>query len=258
MSLPTKAVFSLLKEDWIVGWHNIENEPHIGQSFGYTSKQTSIGTTNGAGPHNIQMFMLSPDLVVLHALPGFWHPDDLARELGLGKQMLALWQDEELTKAEKKHRFKSLQMAALKSHPRVTFERSGWQDFDMMVEHAKYQSGMMRDTFLCDADGFVKTNGLGKPVMKPTNQLVHERMAKRPFVKYSKFDTHAFADYGTPFYDNNLRVDGKGKNFQRTNRMPAVQMTPEQLKQLQQRAQQQAKKLLRAGQQTGKPLRIVR
>jgi hypothetical protein len=160
------------------------------------------------------MFMLSPDLVVLHALPGFWHPEDLARELGLGKKMLTVWQDEKLTKAEKKRQFKTLQMAALKSHPRVTFERSGWQDFDMRVEHAKYDVGMMRDTFLCDADGFVKTNGLGKPVMKPTNQLVHERMAKRPFVKYSKFDTRAFADYGTPFYDNNLRVDGRGKNFQ--------------------------------------------
>ncbi len=246
MSLPTEQVFLQLKEDWIVGWHNIEHESHIGQSFGYTDKQTSIGTTNGAGPHNIQIFMLSPDLVVLHALPGFWHPEDLARELRFGQKMLALWHDDKLSRAEKKRQFCSMQMAELKSHPRVTFERSGWQDFDLRVEHAKYQRGMKRDTFLCNADGSVKTNGLGKPVMKPTNQLVHERMARRPFVKYSKFDVNRFADYGTPFYDNNLRVDGRGKTFAPTRRMPQVQV--QLRKQLQ---KQMAKKLT-------KPRRVVR
>ena len=44
-------------------------------------KQCAVGTTNGAGGHNVQIFVLSPDGVVLHALPGFWHPEDLVREL---------------------------------------------------------------------------------------------------------------------------------------------------------------------------------
>ncbi len=256
MSLPTKQVFSQLEDDWIVGWHNIEHESHIGMSHGYTDKQTSIGTTNGAGPHNIQIFMLSPDLVVLQALPGFWHPEDLARELRFGKKMLTLWQDDKLSRAEKKRQFCSMQLAELKSQPMVTYERSGWQDFDMRAEHGRYQAGMKRDTFLCNADGSVKTNGLGKPVMKPVNQLVHERMAKRPFKQYSKFDIIAFADYGTAYYDNNLRVDGKGKSFTPTRRMLPVQLKALQkrLKPLKVQMNAQVKKMLKAR----RPLRVVR
>ena len=158
MSLPKKQVLSLLKNEWVVGWKNIEKENYVGRSFGYSKEQTSIGTTNGAGPTNIQLFMLSPDLVVMHALPGFWHPDDLARELRFGKKMLALWQDEKLDRAEKDRRFCSMQLAELKDHPLAMYERSGWQDFDMNTERARYKSGQMRDTFLCYADGSVKTD----------------------------------------------------------------------------------------------------
>ena len=74
-------MFPLLKSDFVVGWKNIQREDYVGASHGYTCEQPAVGTTNGAGPRNTQMFVLSPGGVVLHALPGFWHPDELAAEL---------------------------------------------------------------------------------------------------------------------------------------------------------------------------------
>ena len=73
MSLPKEPVFSKLQSDFVVGWRNIIAADSVGESFGYTCDQPAVGTTNGAGPHNVQLFVLSPDLTVLHALPGFWH-----------------------------------------------------------------------------------------------------------------------------------------------------------------------------------------
>ena len=43
---------------------------------------------------------------------------------------------------------------------------------------------------------------------KTTDQIVHERMAARPFVKYADFDVAAFSDYGRPKYDK--KQDGCG------------------------------------------------
>ena len=40
-----------------------------------------------------------------------------------------------------------------------------------------------------------------------TSTVVHERMAARPFVRFSRFDTAMFVDYGRKYYDNNQRVD---------------------------------------------------
>ena len=81
MSLPQEPTFSLLKDHFVVGWKNIDREDFVGSSHGYTCAQKAVGTTNGAGPRNTQMFVLSSDGVVLHCLPGFWHPEDLAHEL---------------------------------------------------------------------------------------------------------------------------------------------------------------------------------
>jgi YHS domain-containing protein len=42
---------------------------------------------------------------------------------------------------------------------------------------------------------------------------MRERIAKQPFVKFSRFDLEAMIDYGRPYYDNNAKVSGTGVNF---------------------------------------------
>ena len=102
MTLPSENILSLLESDFVVGWKNIARADYVGSSHGYTCKESAVGTTNGAGPRNTQMFVLSPGGVVLHALPGFWHPEDLETELEFSKAMHRLWKDKKRSKADKR------------------------------------------------------------------------------------------------------------------------------------------------------------
>lgn len=206
-------MFSLLKSSFVVGWKNIIQKKYVGESNGYTCTQTSVGTTNGAGPHNVQLFMLSPDGVVLHCLPGFWHPKDLASELRFAQRLLKLWQDPSKTRVEKGRLFAELQLAELKNQSRAMHARSGWQGFDAKNERKRLSQGKKRDTFRVDVTGKYVLNKKGVPMMKGTNVVAHERMAKRPFVPFARFDVYAFVDYGRRYYDNNKKVDGKGSTL---------------------------------------------
>ncbi len=213
MSLPSKAVFPILKRDFVLGWKNIRREDYVGASFGYTRKHACVGTTNGAGAHNVQIFVLSPDLVVLHALPGFWHPEDLARELQFAKTLWRLWQDDTRTDAQKRDMCRRLQLTELRSQPAVMYARSDWQEFDKSREAAALAREKDRDTFKHTDDGEIKLNPRGAPMLKALNVLTHERMALRPFLRFEDFDIARFIDYGRKFYDNNLGVSRRGKKL---------------------------------------------
>ncbi len=212
MSLPDDAVYPILKSDFVLGWKNIRHEDYVGDSFGYSPSHSCVGTTNGAGAHNVQIFVLSSDLVVLHALPGFWHPEDLARELQFAKVLSRLWDDDSRSEAEKRQMFQRLQVTELRYQPAAMYARSDWQEFDKTREGAALAS-KDRDTFRHTDDGEVKRNPHGAPVLKALNVLTHERLAQRPFVKFAEFDFAAFIDYGRKFYDNNLGVSRRGKKL---------------------------------------------
>ncbi|MEE2887124.1 MAG: hypothetical protein VX951_06800 [Planctomycetota bacterium] len=206
----------LLKSDFEVGWFDIKNEDYTGYSSGYGYRShCAVGTTNGAGAHNVQIFVLSPDKVVLHALPGFWAPEDLARELRFAKVLHRLWQDDNRTLAQKRDMYRRLQTLEPRNHPAATFARSAWQPFDVSAERGRHEE---RDTALQvdtpamsdNLAGLLRKSSMmavhrGQGVMKPLNMLVHERMAVRPFVPFDEFDIEKFVDYGRMFYDLNLR-----------------------------------------------------
>jgi hypothetical protein len=216
-------VFPILQSDFEVGWFDIKREDYVGYSSGYSHKgHCALGTTNGAGPHNVQIFILSSDKVVLHALPGFWAPQDLARELQFAKVLHRLWVDDSRTLAEKQDMYRRLQTLEPRNHPVETFARSAWQSFD--VHHERGRQGE-RDTVLDVVVPLMSGNLAGtlrdatamnlqpgQAVMKPLNVLVHERMAARPFVPFDQFDIEQFVDYGRMHYDLNRR-HGKGKTF---------------------------------------------
>ncbi|MHC5066736.1 MAG: hypothetical protein ACYTG5_22500 [Planctomycetota bacterium] len=195
----------MLEKDFVLGWKDIRRTKHVGYSFGYKPKDSSVGTTNGAGPHNVQIFVLSPDRVVLHALPGFWHPEDLAAELRFAKVLARLWSDENRSLDQKRDMYRRLQEHEIRRQSEASTARSGWQGFDRRAEADRLAKGP-RDTFYPASDGM-------PPALKPINLLVHERMAERPFVAFEDFDTEAFVDYGRLFYDLNSRVDGRGIEF---------------------------------------------
>jgi len=104
-----------------------------------------------------------------------------------------------------------MQLAELRNEPKTTYARSTWQGFDAGTERSRLRSGA-RDTVLVDENGALARVG-GRVKMKPINVLVHERMSRRPFVKFADFDIESFIDYGRPYYDNNASVDGMGPHL---------------------------------------------
>ena len=198
MTLPDPRVLDLLERYFVVGWRDIRREAWRGDSLGYAPNQTAVGTTNGAGARNVQIFVLSQDLVVLHVLPGFWHPDDLLPELELALQTDLLWRDPERTREQKEDLFVLLHRARLARTSAETLARSTWQGFDVSVELHRAQ----REERLTVARG-----PDGKLALKPTCVLLHEQIALEPFVPFAEFDFERWLDRGTRHYDNNRGFD---------------------------------------------------
>ena len=198
MSLSNDAVMNVLKNQFVCGYKNIAGEPYAGRSGHHDTDSPAVVTTNGAGPHNVQLFFLSSDGTVLHCLPGFWAPQDLLLEIQLAQNLNRLWQNNNVTPEKKNKMFRQTQLAHTAQHPAQMTERSHLQGFD--AKHEKQESDS--DFKVKSSDSIhrrvklAKNNGL-----KTTDQVVHERMAERPFVNYEEFDVADFTDYGKISYD---------------------------------------------------------
>jgi len=158
----------------------------------------AVETTNGAGPHNIQMFVMAPDGTVLHCIPGYWNPEDLATELRLAERLGGVWQDKTISMDQKKLIFARMQMEHFRQHSHELTERSHMQGFDR--KHELERKGF-RDTIKAGVNINTIDPNTSEDIVKTTDEIMHERMAKRPFVSYSTFDTGKYSDYGTQFYD---------------------------------------------------------
>lgn len=164
----------------------------------------AIATSNGAGPHNLQTFILAPDGTVMHCLPGYWNPSDLVSELQLGQEMYKVWTNKSLTRAQKDEQFRLRQHQHLLSHSPQTIRRSKMQSFDQKYEakNRLTSSDTILDSTLARV---VLEKGEKAPfgAFKTTDQIMHNRMQQRPFRPYQWFDVVAFTDYGRPFYNKN-------------------------------------------------------
>ena len=134
---------------------------------------------------------------MLHCLPGYWAPQDLLVETRLALNLNNLWQTKRLAEDEKKRRFTQAQLAFLRQLPADMVARSHLQGFDAKHELAKPNS-----------DFRYKAGDYHPPVhmakhdnLKTTDQVVHERMAQRPFLTYEEFDVENFSNYGKNRYD---------------------------------------------------------
>jgi len=189
----------MLKNDFVCGYRDISSQRYAGASGKHRPDGNAVDTTNGAGPHNLQMFILSPDGIVLHCLPGYWSSADLARELQFAQELNKLWVDPALSLEEKRQRFSEMQIAHIDEHSQAEQRRSHMQGFDVQYEakHRLYSTDVFYNPQAVDPAG----DRMPPRAVKTTDVIMHERMAARPFVPYSDFDVAAFADYGKPMYD---------------------------------------------------------
>jgi len=199
VSLSQDPVFDKLKNDYVCGYRDIENSRHAGASGKHMPDGQAVDTTNGAGPHNIQIFVLDPDGTVLTCLPGYWCPEDLARELDLAQDLDKVWRDPSLSRSEKDEMFARMQLNHIAEHPRAERNRSRLQGFDVQYEarHRLYATDIFTNVNAVDP----ATGHAPPAAVKTADVIMHQRMAVRPFEQYKDFDVVAFSDYGKPMYD---------------------------------------------------------
>ncbi len=208
MSLSQEPALSVLKNELVCGYRDISKEPYAGFSGAHPIDGNAAVTTNGAGPHNLQTFIMDPDGTVLHCLPGYWAPQDLVREVEFAGRLDDVWHDPHLSVAQKKQEFREMQLAHVQEHPRQMTMKSRMQGFDMQYEakNRLYSSDTILNPQLAvqvlDKDSGGMKMG-AKDGFKTTDVIMHERMAQRPFINYNQFDVAAYADYGRPKYDKN-------------------------------------------------------
>ncbi len=162
----------------------------------------AINTTNGAGPHNIQMFMLAADGTVLTCLQGYWNPSDLVSEMGLANELNQVWLNPNLTRAQKNQMFSQMHLAHAAQHSQATRMRSHLQGFDAKFEA---KNRLNKSDAILNPHLAAQANVKGAPIpweaFQTTDQLMHQRMAKRPFERYTQFDVANYVDYGRQKYD---------------------------------------------------------
>lgn len=205
-TLGNDLVVAALREHFVVGRADLERVPHVGLSLGYDPDQTAMGTTNGAGGRNVQILVLAADGTLVHALPGYWHALDLMPELDLARQLHGLYGSATHTREQKEVMARVLQKGFARNAHSGTTNRTRWRDVDAATERERARSEL-RDTLQLDARGKPVVDAKGILQLKPLLQVVHERLAARPFVAFASFDMEAFVDYGTPLHDDNAAVD---------------------------------------------------
>ncbi len=199
MSLSQDPAFSKLKDEFVCGYKDISRARYAGASGKHMPSGNAVDTTNGAGPHNIQMFVLSSDGTVLTVLPGYWHAPDLVTELSFAQQLNDVWTNPTLTRQQKDQLFHDLHLQHIAQHSKAMHNRSRMQGFDekFEVEKRYWNTDTIANRNLINP----YTKQILPGAMKTTDEIMHERMAVRPFRKYEDFDVAAFADYGKPKYD---------------------------------------------------------
>jgi len=200
VSLSTDPAFTALKESFVCGYRDISDQPYAGVSGLHKPDGNAINTTNGAGPHNLQLFILSPEGVVLTCLPGYWNAYDLVHEMQLAEKLNEVWHNPMLGRAEKDAIFRQMHQNHVQEHSNAMVFRSRMQGFDQKWEakHKLTSSDCIRNACLI-TDPNAKM--LPQDAFKTTDEIMHQRMALRPFRTYDQFDVAAYTDYGRPIYD---------------------------------------------------------
>jgi hypothetical protein len=197
VSLSNDSILNVLKNQFVCGYRNISGEPYAGKSGKHETDGQAIVTTNGAGPHNVQLFFLSEEGVVEHALLGFWDPRDLLWEVRFAQAMNRLWHSSAKSEAYKQKEFQRANLLAIRQLPPEMVARSHLQKFD-----AKKEVKQAASDFRFKPGDYHPPGHMAKPDnLKSTVQVIHERMAQRPFVRYEDFDVADFSDYGKQRYD---------------------------------------------------------
>ncbi len=198
-----------MSNELVCGYRDISRESYAGFSGKHDVDGNAVATTNGAGPHNLQTFLLSSDGTVLHCLPGYWNSNDLVHEIEFAGRLDDLWRSPSYSLSQKKQMYRDMQLRHVSEHSPQTVSRSRMQGFDMKYEakNRPYASDAILNpqvaVQLASMEKGQKPPFGVKDAFKTTDRLMHERMSMRPFIPFTQFDVASYVDYGRPKYDKN-------------------------------------------------------
>jgi hypothetical protein len=204
VTLADPKVSKLLEKNFICSWENIKGKrPYAGSSNTHFPSYAATEVNNGAGHHNVQMFFINADGKVVHCLPGFWLPEIFVEEAQLALKLDALYQ-----KAKK--------------HPKtLSFSARNASFLDLHLNQMiLYSEEMMKRSELvgfdahdlksrCKEGDFERKEGYAPNTMKSMVQVVHERMAERPYLPLEAFDVESFIDMGQKEYSYSFGIPEK-------------------------------------------------
>lgn len=195
VSLSKSPVYSILKDDFVVGYENIDDRKFVAIPQEHGPDENVSDTANGAGAQSLQLFVLAPDGTVLTCLPGYWSAPDLACELALAKDLYRVWKKSDLTIDEKRAQFASLHLAHISTHSQAMKNRSHLSEADLQFEGRKLENS---DFFYQQRAVNPSTGKTPLRNVKTVDFVMHERLSRRPFEPYQDFDVAAYADFGRP------------------------------------------------------------
>ncbi|MBA3855513.1 MAG: hypothetical protein C0507_01270 [Cyanobacteria bacterium PR.3.49] len=196
-SLSKEPVLSKLRDRYVCGYRNIMKDKYAGNSGIHPVSGPAVTTTNGAGPRNLQLFVLAKDGTVVHCLPGYWNPNDLSHELDFADRMHRVWMDNSITEPQKRALFAQEQVRHIQTHSPEVAARSELQGFDKQFVYKNHINDAIANASLIPADW----HDVPKEAFKTTDVIVHERLAKQPFANYETFNVAQFVNYGSHHYD---------------------------------------------------------
>jgi hypothetical protein len=211
LTLANDVVFARLRDQFVLGYANIERQPYVGLSQGYEPDQTAMGATNGSGGRNLQLAILAADGTVMLALPGFWHALDLLSTLDLAVELHRLHGSAEHSHEQKLAMARSKHETFLKRIGAGMSARSAWQNRDVVAERDRSDLGM-RDTYQRDPAGGPLRNEVGQIELRPLLQVLHERVGVLRFTAIAAMPWEALVDYGHPQFDANAAME-RGRTF---------------------------------------------
>lgn len=200
MTLSDDRVIQELNQNFVCVRKNIEGKTsYAGTSNKHLPTYAARCVNNSSGHHNVQMFVMTQDGRVLHCLPGFWQPDHLLVEMALAKKLGKLYYNKKVSTARRNEMFLDLHLQQALDNDRRMRSASKLQGFDANKMSKKKDSDFKRE------EGFITGS------LKTADQVIHERMAALPFIKFERFDVKKFIDMGLRRYKYDYGIPDKEK-----------------------------------------------
>lgn len=197
MTLSHEEVQKRLNQSFVSGWTNIKGETaYAGNSNTHLPTYPAIEVSNCAGHHNVQMFFMTSEGRVLHCLPGYWNPRHFMEEMELAVSLGSLYYRRDLSAAERNQKYLDLHLNHALDHSEALRRASYHQGFDRMDLEKRQESDFHRK------EGFIAVG------LKTPDQVLHERLAERPYAPFESLDVKHVIDMGLKRYSYDYGLPG--------------------------------------------------